>query len=225
MMAAFMLIFRFPKIQIAIFGVVITVGTLLSSWMKQRSVALPRTLSKNITHPAMFRVLSIGIALCSIVLFSTVLFGFVIFINNWNDWHRYEGQPYHATTFQVIRVYYQRHSKSVDLYASGLVDGQREWMSLRPYLQTRPRNQSELEEAVPVGTIIPIYLFPELKGRLRVEIYSDLPPAEAFHRSAINAVNYGLTSLAACLVLLFILARLRRLCFSETTTAVTATAL
>src|SRR5262249_46583442 len=107
-MTVFMLIFRFPKIQIAIFGVMIIIGTALSSWMKQRSIALPRTSPKTITHPVIFRVLSFGIALCSIALFSSVLFGFVIAINNWNDWHRYEKQSHHVTTFQVTRVYYQR---------------------------------------------------------------------------------------------------------------------
>jgi hypothetical protein len=211
-----MLIFRFPKTLIAVFGVMIVVGTALSSWMKQRPVAIPRTSPKTITHPIMFRILSIAIAPCSIALFSTVLFGFVIFINNWNDWHRYEGQPYHATTFQVTHVYFQKVGKGgIDAYASGIVDGGREWMSLRPYLPTVPRSQEELDERVPAGTSISIYLFPELKGRSRVRVYADTPPAEAYHRAAINAVNYGLASMAACIVLLFVLTRGRKLCFVE----------
>lgn len=212
----FMLIFRFPKMLIAVFGVMIMVGTILSSWMKQRPVGIQRTRPRTITHPTMFRVLSIGIALCSIVAFSSVLFGFVIFLNNWNDWHRYEGQSYHATTFQVTHVYFRRIGKGgIDAYASGMVDGNREWMGLRPYLQTVPRSQEELDGLVPIGTEIPIYLFPEMKGRSRVRIYADTPPAEAYHRAAINAVNYGLASLAVCFVLLVFLIRARKLCFVD----------
>jgi len=213
-MTAFMLVFKFPKFMIVIFGGLIVVGTALSARAKQKALA-PRAPQKPLSHPTQFKILSLGIGLCSVVLFSFLLFGFVIFINNWNDWHRYEGQPYHVTDFQVTRVYYQKQSKSIDLYASGMVDGQREWMSLQPYLHTRPRNQAELEELVPAGTSIQIYLFPELKGRLRVRVYSDTPPAEAHHRAAINAVNYGLTGLAICAALLFILIGLRRMCFAE----------
>jgi len=99
------------------------------------------------------------------------------------------------------------------MYASGMVDGQREWMGLYPYLHPRPRNEAELDERVPIGTSIPIYLFPELKGRSRVRVYADTPPAEAYHREAITAANYGLTGLAICGALLFILNRVRRLCF------------
>jgi hypothetical protein len=84
------------------------------------------------------------------------------------------------------------------MYASGMVDGQREWMGLYPYLHPRPRNEEELDERVPIGTSIPIYLFPELKGRSRVRVYADTPPAEAYHREAITAANYGLTGLAIC---------------------------
>jgi hypothetical protein len=45
------------------------------------------------------------------------------------------------------------------MYASGMVDGQREWIGLYPYLHPRPRNEAELDERVPIGTSIPIYLF------------------------------------------------------------------
>lgn len=214
-MTTFILVFKFPKFMIVIFGGLIVVGTALSARAKQRALA-PRAPQRPLSHPTLFKILSSGIALCSLALFSTLLFGFVIFMNNWNDWHRYEGQPYHVTTFEVTRVYYQKQSKSVDLYASGMADGQREWMSLQPYLHTRPRNQAELEELVATGTSIPIYLFPELKGRLRVRVYNNTPPAEGYHRSAINAVNYGLTGLAICAALLFILIGLRRMCFAET---------
>ena len=80
----------------------------------------------------------------------------------------------------MTHTYYQRGSKgAVDAYASGMVDGNREWMSLRPYLPTVPRSEAELDQRVPIGTSIPIDLFPEMKGRLRVRVYSDTPRRKA----------------------------------------------
>ncbi len=214
-MATFMLVFRFPKIMIAFFGVIIVLGTALSGWAKQRQLA-PRPPQGPLSHATLFKVLSLGVAFCSLVLFSTLLFGFVIFLNNWNDWHRYQGQPHHRTEFVVAQTYYQRGSKGgVDAYASGMVDGQREWMSLRPYLPTVPRNEAELDEQVPVGTSIPIYLFPAMKGRSRVRVYSVTPPAEAYRRTAMNAVDYGLGGAALSAAIIFVLIRLRKMCFAE----------
>lgn len=211
----FMVAFGFPKVMIAIFGVMIAVGTMFSVWLKSRPFA-PRAVRRPLSHPTLFRILSLGIALCSVVFFSIVLFGFVIFINNWNDWHRYEGQPYHVSTFQVNRAYFQRLGKGgIDAYASGTVDGDREWMSLRPYLQPVPRSQGELDERVPVGTSIPIYLFPQMKGRSRVRVYDVTPTAEAYHRAAINAVNHSLEGLCLTGILIFVLSRCRRMCFAE----------
>jgi len=212
----FMLVFKFPKFMIVFFGVMIVIGTAFSAWAKQRTLA-PRAPQMPLSHPTLFKLLSLGVAICSLALFSIVLFGFVIFLNNWNDWHRYEGQPYHRADFVVMRTYYQRGSKgAVDAYASGMVDGSREWMGLRPYLQTVPRSPEDLETRVPVGTSIPIYLFPEMKGRSRVRVYSDTPTAESYHRAAMNAVNYGLGGVALSAAMIFVLIRLRRLCFAET---------
>ncbi|MGC2474008.1 MAG: hypothetical protein WA485_06715 [Candidatus Sulfotelmatobacter sp.] len=219
-LTTFMLVFRFPKFMIAFFGVIIVLGTALSAWAKQRQLA-PRPGPRPLSHPTLYKVLSLGIAFCSVVLFSTLLFGFVIFLNNWNDWHRYEGQPYHRTDFVVTHTYYQRGSKgAVDAYASGMVDGNREWMSLRPYLPTVPRSEAELDQRVPIGTSIPIDLFPEMKGRLRVRVYSDTPAAEGYHRAAINALDYGLGGAALSAAVIFVLIGLRRLCFAETDSSI-----
>ena len=219
-MTTFMLVFRFPKILIAFFGVMIVLGTTLTGWAKRKQLA-PRPPQRPLSHPTLFKVLSLGIAFCSLVLFSTLLFGFVIFLNNWNDWHRYQGQPYHRTEFVVAHTYYQRGSKgSVDAYASGIVEGQREWMGLRPYLTTVPRSEAELDDQVPVGTSIPIYLFPAMKGRSRVRVYSDTPPAEDYRRTAMNAVNYGLGGAVLSAAVIFVLIRLRRMCFAETDSSI-----
>jgi hypothetical protein len=217
----FLLVFRFPKIIIVFFGVMIVLGTALSAWARTRP-ALPRpTPQPPVAHPVLYKIVSLIIAICSLAFFATLLFGFVIFINNWNDWHRYQGQPYHVSTFLVTRTYFQRVGKGgIDAYASGTVEGNREWMNLRPYLNTIPRSQEELDEHVSAGTSIPIYLFPEMKGRLRVRVYNDTPPAEAYHHAAMNALNYGLGGLALCAAMIFVLSRLRRMCYVKTEPAI-----
>lgn len=145
-----------------------------------------------------------------------MLFGSVMFMNDWSRYQIYEGQPHHRADFEVTRVYYQKHPKGgADVYASGTVEGNREWIDLLPYLHTRPQGQAELEERVAVGTSIPVYLFPNLKGRLRVPVYNVVPPAEAYHRRAMAELNYGLLGLALDGGILFVLIRLRRLCFEE----------
>ena len=222
--SAFMLLFHFPKWMIAAFAAMILVGTLAGSFVKPGSARVrnPRAAP---TRPILFRFVGLGMILCVFAGLCFLLLGSVMFLNSWNDWHRYDGQPYHVTTFQVTRVYYQRQSKSADLYASGVVDGQREWMGLQPYFRTtRPRSQAQLEDAVPVGTSIPIYLFPEMKGRLRVRIYSDIPPAEAYHRTAIKTAKYAPIGLAISLALLFILNGLQKLCFSNQPSALATSA-
>ncbi len=212
--AGFMLLFGFPKIMIAIFGGIILLGALLSSTIRANT-ARKLTSPRQILHPVRFRIVGIGIAVSTIAIGCCLLFGFVIFMDSWNRWHQYEGQPYHRSEFQVRQVYWQHHTKSVDVYASGMVEGQREWMSLRPYLQPIPRSQNELERRVPEGTVIPIYFFPGLKGRSRVELYQEVPPEEASHRAAITAANDSLLGLAIAGGLLFVLKRVQRSSYQE----------
>jgi hypothetical protein len=87
-------------------------------------------------------------------------------------------------------------------------------MDLQPYLKPVPRTEGELDERVPVGTSIPIYLFPDLKGQARVRLFDVVPPAEAFHRDAMHTLNSALRALALTAIVVFVLSRLRRLCFT-----------
>src|SRR5208283_2785844 len=100
---------------------------------------------------------------------------------------RVQGQSYHATTFQVTRPYYQKsagmHGPDVAVYASGMVEGKKEWMNLVPYLKPVPRGQAEVNDLVPPGTVIPVYLFPNLKGQSRIQLIDVLPPGEASRRT------------------------------------------
>ena len=213
----FMLVFKFPRPMIAIFAVVILLGTAISSRLKPRPAgASPANPSRTITRPTLFRALSIGIALSAFAAFVIALFGLVIFLNAWNRWHLYEGQAYQRSEFQVVRAYYQIHTKGgPDLYASGTVDGQREWMSLRPYLHNLPHDQNELDAEVPRGTSIPVYLFSGLKGRSRVQLNNGVLPSDASRRETMDTLKYGLGSLSVAGFLLLVLIRLRRECFVE----------
>src|ERR1700683_3120437 len=119
-------------------------------------------------------LLNLAIAILGLGFFACLLAGFVTFINAHNAFKRVQGQPYHATTFEVIRPYYQKssgmHGPDISVYASGMVEGNKEWMSLRPYLKRVPRDQAEVNDSAPPGTVIPVYLFPNLKGRSRIQV-------------------------------------------------------
>lgn len=213
--AIFMTVFHFPKFIIMFFGGMILLGAVATSFMKSASGVRQPQPTKPLSHPALFRIASLGMAVCVFSIFVTLLFGTVMFLNSWDRWHRYEGQPYHRSEFQVVQVYYQKHSKSTDVYARGVVDGQREWMSLQPYLHMTPRSQQELEMRVPSGVLIPVYYFPNMQGRSRVQVYTDTPPAEASHREAIVVLKNGLPALAIMGVILFALMRVRSVCFAS----------
>lgn len=214
--ATFMLLFRFPKIMILIFAVIILIATAFSVWRKPRQAAARTLPQRPVSNPVLLKIIGVFIVLSSLICFALVLFGFVIFMNAWTRWHQYEGQPYRRTEFQVRRVNYQKRAKGgTDISANGLVEGKPESLSLLPYVHTMPRSETELASRVPVGTVIPIYLFPNLKGRSRVQVYDPVPPAEASHRMAISTVKNTLLALAVMGIALFVLSRLRELCFAD----------
>ncbi|HKU27690.1 MAG TPA: hypothetical protein VJQ54_19625 [Candidatus Sulfotelmatobacter sp.] len=211
-----MLLFRFPKIMILIFVIMILIGTAFSVWMKPRQAAARMLPQRPVSNPVLLRIIGFFIALSSLICVALVIFGFAIFMNAWTRWHQYEGQSYHRSDFQVKHVFYQRRGKGgIDISASGLVEGKPESLSLLPYVHTMPRNEAELDSRVPVGAVIPVYLFPNLKGRARVQVYDPVPPAEASHRMAISTVKNFLLALAVMGIALFVLSRLRELCFAE----------
>lgn len=214
--AVFMWIFKFPPFMIAVFGGFILLGAVISNLVKSRALAVVRTFQKPVSRPGLFRILGIAVTLCSLAFLCILLFGSLIFLNAWSRWHLYQGQSFHRSEFHVTRVYFQRLSRGgIDIYASGTVEGNQEWMNLSPYLQTKPHDQAELESRVPAGTLIPVYLYSDLQGRSRIQIFGDLPPAETYRRTAMSALNYGLFSLAVVAGIIFVLTRIRRGCFVE----------
>ena len=168
-------------------------------------------------------LLDLAIAILGLAFLSCLLFGFVIFINAHNAFKRVQGQPYHATTFQATRPYYQKsagmHGPHIAVYASGMVEGKKEWMDLLPYLKRLPRDhfprdQADLNDSVPPGTVIPVYLFPNLKGQSRIQVIDVLPPGEASRRTEALVLRRAPVALAILGVLILILVRIRRFCAS-----------
>lgn len=148
-------------------------------------------------------------------LIATLLFGSISFRHSWGRWHRYEGQPFHRAEFEVQQVYFEARRVKVRggvSYAFGLVEGSRERMNVADYLRYSPGSQAELERQCPPGTRIPVYVFPELNGPERVQVYDELPPAEAGRRTAMEVLKYGLLILAGTGIWVFVLFRLLRLC-------------
>ncbi len=148
----FMLVFGFPKVMIVMFAALIVVATLLSTFVKPRLAGAPAAPARPVSNPLLFKLLSVAIVLSSFAMFCILLFGLVSFINSWNRWHQYQAHPYQRTDFVVTKVYYQAHRGGPDVYASGTVEGNKEWMSLRPYLNYVPRSHEELEAGVAPGT-------------------------------------------------------------------------
>jgi hypothetical protein len=176
--------------------------------------SLPRPLPMSVV------LLNLAIAILGLAFLSCLIFGFVAFINAHNAFKRMQGQPYHATTFEVIRPYYQKsagmHGPDISVYASGMVEGNKEWMSLPPYLKRVPRDQAELNSSVPPGTVIPVYLFPNLKGRSRIQVIDVLPPGEASRRTETWVLQRAPVALAVLGALIFLLVRIRRFSASPT---------
>ena len=212
-----MLVFKFPKPMIVVFAAFIVIGTALSTVVKPRPVGLPAAPQRPVSHRLLFRMLSIALALSLFITLCILLFGFVSFMNSWDRWHRYEGHPYQRTDFVVTRAYFQTHTRGgPSIYASGTVEGSKEWMDLQPYLNFRPHSQQELDTQVAAGTVIPVYFYPDLKGRTRVQVSSSPPPAEASRRAAMSTLNSSLVGLAAMAGIIFVLFLLRRACYSDT---------
>jgi hypothetical protein len=173
----------------------------------------PRSLPR-LSKPMSVILLDLTIGILGLAFLSCLLFGFVIFINAHNGYKRVQGQPYHATTFQVTLPYYQKsagmHGPNVSAYASGMVEGNKEWMNLVPYLKHVPRDQAEVNDSVPPGTVIPVYLFPNLKGQSRIQVIDVLLPGEASKRTETWVLRRAPAALAVLGALIFLLARIRR---------------
>lgn len=216
------LILGFPHFMIWAFVALGLIGGIVGTFVKPKAGVRVRALQRPVARPVLFWITSVGIAFCALAFVCLFFIGLPMFLNLWTQWHRFEGQPYHRAEFQVTKVYFQRQRGGPDVYASGIVEGNREWMSLAPHLGTIPRSQEELEDRVPQGMAIPIYLFPGMKGRWRVRALNEGPPVEPAHQMAINVAKYGLLCFAISAAMIFLLLRIRRMCFAQESIGVCA---
>lgn len=183
-----------------------------------RSSAPGSSFRPQSSQPMSVILLGVTIAILGLAFLSCLLFGFVTFLNAHIAFKRVQGQAYHATAFQVTRPYYQKsagmHGPDVAVYASGTVEGNKEWMDLLPYLKRYPPGQAELNDSVPPGTVIPVYLFPNLKGQSRIQVIDVLPPGEASRRTEIWVLRRAPVALAVLGALILLLVRVRQSCAS-----------
>ena len=136
------------------------------------------------------------IAICGTFFVLTSVGWFVFYMNSSSSAELYEGAPYHAATFRVISVQYSPPTVGIDgastpaiATAVGIVEGQREGMDLLPYVY--PQDRAELMQRFPEGMVIPVYLFPTLRGVNRIQPLRG-SPAEKYQRQATWASNRAL---------------------------------
>jgi hypothetical protein len=214
-MTGLMFAFHFPRPMMLFSALTTFLMAALGLRPRMIRASSPKPLPPQLaSRPMSAIVLDLSIAILGLAFVCCLLFGFVIFMNAHTAFERVQGQPYHAATFQVIRPYYQKspgmHGPQISAYASGIVEGKKEWMSLFPYFKRYPRDQAELNDLLPPGTVIPVYLLPNLKGRSRIEVIDVLPPGEASRRTEVSVLRRVPVALAILGGLIFLLVRIRR---------------
>jgi energy-coupling factor transporter transmembrane protein EcfT len=159
------------------------------------------SLSPKPPMPAGIWLLNLMLTICGTVLVLTFVGWFVFYMNSSSSAELYEGAPYHAATFRVISVQYSPPTAGIDggstpaiATAAGIVEGQKEGMDLLPYVY--PHDRAELMQRFPEGMVIPVYLFPTLRGVNRIQPLRG-PPAETYRRQATWALNRALPVVGA----------------------------
>jgi hypothetical protein len=141
------------------------------------------------------RLLDVLIAICGTFFVFALLYVFTTYMNTSPRAELYDGAPYHATTFRVTSVYYSTWNDGDGMShkqasAAGIVEGQKEGMDLLPYIF--PDDQAQLEQVFPAGTVIPVYLFPTLRGVNRIQRIGGLPPAQRYQQKVSWITNRAL---------------------------------
>jgi hypothetical protein len=136
------------------------------------------------------------IGICGTLFVFSFVGWFALHMNSSSRAKLYEGAPYHATTFRVMSVQYTPATVAPDGAATGpiasavgIVEGQRETMDVFPYIY--PRSRDELMAHFPKDTIIPVYLFPTLRGVNRIQRVG-VPPAEKYQEQTTWTTNRAL---------------------------------
>lgn len=210
----FMLAFHFPRLMIAVFALTAFIVAGFSG--RRRTLPAPPdpvqlTMCK---RPVTGLLLNIAIVICSLAFVIVLVVSFLVFVGNWSQWNTTKGESYHATSFQVMKVYFQQPASGDRPWvtATGMVEGKQEQVDLLPYLKYTPQSQAQLEGLVPKGTVIPVYFFSGLKEGPQVKFIDSADPAETAHRTALWFLGHGLVTLAILGSLIFLFVRIRRSC-------------
>lgn len=158
---------------------------------------------RNALHPRLLQVANMAVLLSGGLLLVSFIGSFVMFMNAREDAQQESVGTYRVSSFQVLQSYWQkgtphsvRSGAGVDsptrAFARGLVEGHEEWMDLIPYLTFIPQDQATVTRAVPVGTVLPVYYNPQLRGEYRVRLLSSVLPAKANRRTAAIVLRYGI---------------------------------
>lgn len=139
-------------------------------------------------------LLNVMIGICGTLFLLASMFVFTRYVNSSSRAKLYEGAPYHATIFRVTSVQYSRREiigvdgatipEDPTAFAFGMVEERKEAMDLLPYLNRIPHDQTELMARVPAGTVIPVYLFPTLRGVSRVQLIGAVPTVQTYQNQA-----------------------------------------
>jgi len=172
-------------------------GLDLGSYVEMHCPQCGASLAPKPPMTAGIRLLDLTIAVGGTLFVLGSLFGFVFYMNSSTRAQLYKGAPYHATTFRVTSVQYGKVvsignnsiSSYTTAYAIRVAEGQKESMDLMSCLSRIPRDQYDLMSLVPEGTVIPVYVFPTLKGVNRVQTIQGVPTAEGYQRQAAWASN------------------------------------
>ena len=141
------------------------------------------------------RLLDLAITAAGTCFVLSSMFVFVFYMNSSSRAELYQGAPYHATAFRVTSIQFSPAvntgdgSTNTTAIANGLVEGQKESMDLLPYFITVPRNQDEVTSRFPEGKVIPVYLFPTVRGANRIQPINGIPTAQGYQRQATWASN------------------------------------
>lgn len=217
----FLAVLQFPWQVMVVLTALVAANAFLRH--KSRTAALTREeiakQEQNAGRPNLLRVANLGVALSGAFFLVSFMVAFVMFMNARERRQRLSEGHYHASTFRVLRSYWQKgrpstlgqgFSSESRTAARGLVDGHEESMDLQPLLGFVPKDEETVVRLVPPGTEIPVYYDPELRGDYRVRFRGDSPPGVASRNAMPVIAKYGVVALAVTGILLIAFLRLRR---------------
>ena len=108
LVVGFMLVFHFPRPMAAFFALAAFLATGLSGRRRTQSARPDATRQTTTSRPVLAHFRNVAIVLCCLAFVLVFVCSFFVFMGNWSEWSATRGQSYHATSFQVMKVYFQQ---------------------------------------------------------------------------------------------------------------------